>query len=287
MPEETADRLTTENLGRIQIDGVALGYYEGPKGENPRAIVHLDGLALDGRKRIVETVRQAVSEKIQVEEKQFNGVSGKSALIGGGELPFAVGIYDDQHVFLARAMSRDAKEAQHRKVFEQLSWFDVSKEWYWSSANILSGYNPPWIQDALAKVPTDDCGILIGEIPVEWRKSLTDALGLRVCPRSFVCHLRKEGQGVALSLTLNLDKPGTNLILREELDKWRRQGIDSLQAKWPAVRKEQQPLASLRQTLQTMRWTADRGCVRTQVHVSAATWKALCAVMRRASEAHD
>jgi len=41
MRDETAEKLTPENLGRIRLYGVSLGYYEGSRSKEPRAILHL------------------------------------------------------------------------------------------------------------------------------------------------------------------------------------------------------------------------------------------------------
>jgi len=234
----------------------------------------VNGAAIDGHKRIVDSIRRMAGDKVAVEERNKSQGANGPVRISGPELDFALEIVDDHGAYLAVSLSRNAKASEHRKVLDQVA----------SSATIPNGYNPPWVKDALAAIPPNAYGFFLGEIPAQWRKYLIEALGLRVCPRSFVCHLKREGQGVALSLTLNLDKAGTDRLLRDDLEKWRRQGIDSIQAKWPAVRKEPQALASLGQTLKTMQWQADRGGVRTQVHVSATTWTALCAVLKRASE---
>src|SRR5207244_3571563 len=113
----------------------------------------------------------------------------------------------------------------------------------------------------------DVCGLALGEIPSEWRTFLTAALELRVCPRTFVFSLRKERDGVSLYLSLNLDKAGDELILCEDLEKWRRQGLDVLQARFPGMRKEPAALALVGHTLKVMRWGANpgSGCVRTGV----------------------
>src|SRR5262249_53148588 len=120
--------------------------------------------------------------------------------------------------------------------------------------NLLTGYQPPWVRAALAEITPDVCGFLLGEIPAELRAVLSDVLRLRACPRTFVLHVRREGEGVALSLSLNVDKAGAELLLLEDLERWRAQGPDVLKARFPAVTKESAELALLGQTLKTMRW---------------------------------
>jgi len=281
---EASKKLTSENLGRARIDGVAGAYYEAPKPEQSRGFVQLEGLALAGRKRILDVIREATSGKAQVEEDDRNWLGGNPIRVSSAELPFALGLFDDHRVFLARSMNRGDKGAQHRKALKRLHAFAFSKEPR-PSKNILSGYNPPWLQAALREVPPDACGLLVGEIPSEWRKLLTEALELRACPRTFAFYLRREGEGVALSLSLNLEKAGAEVILLEDLEKWRREGLDVLQAKVPSLCKEPEALALLGQTLKTMRWRASpgSGCVRTDVQVPGPTWRALGTLLKRAS----
>jgi hypothetical protein len=128
--------------------------------------------------------------------------------------------------------------------------------------------------------------LCVGEIPAGWRRRLTEALDLRACPRTFVFHLRREGEGVALSLRLNLEKPGAELILSEDLEKWRRRGVDVLQARFPALREEPEALALLGQTLKTMRWGANPGggCVRTELQIPGPTLGALGKLLKLASQ---
>jgi len=142
---------------------------------------------------------------------------------------------------------------------------------------------------ALAEIPADACGLGLGEIPAEWRKFLTEALGLRACPRTFVFSLRRESEGDALGLSLNVEKAGAELILLEDLERWRLQGLDVLQAKFPTLRKEPEALALLGQALQTMRWGANpgSGCVRTSVRINGPTEKALRDLLKRQSQPHD
>jgi hypothetical protein len=126
--------------------------------------------------------------------------------------------------------------------------------------------------------------VCLGDIPADLRRLLIEALHLRVCPRSFACQLRREGGGLALSLTLNLDKAGTDRTLQEDLETWRRQALGALQARYPALRQEPEALALVRQTLTGMRWRADGGAsVRTDVRISGPTSKALLALVKRAS----
>src|SRR5438046_426921 len=83
---------------------------------------------------------------------------------------------------LARGLQHGSKEAEHRKAL------DLPDLQVVQTPNLLSGYNPPWVRMALAEVPPESCGLLLGEIPGEWRKLLTEELGLRICPRTFVWH---------------------------------------------------------------------------------------------------
>jgi hypothetical protein len=285
LEDETADRLTAENLGRIRIDGMSLAYYEETKTENARVLVHFEGLALDGRKRIIDFIRRDSADTVQVEEKNLNFVTGRSARISGPQLPFAIGIYDDQHLFLASTLRPDAKPAQHVRALERLPWFVFPKVGK-SSPDVLSGYNPPWIQTALNAIPADAFAMFIGEIPAEGRKFLAENLKLRACPRSFVFEMRPEGGGVALALSLNVDKAGGELLLRDDLDKWRQQGPEVLKVSFPAMQKE---AVFLGQILKTMRWQADSGnkCVRTYVQIPASTWNTLGDILKQFSKSHD
>ncbi len=275
--------LTSENLGRIRIDGVSLAYYAERKAENSRGIVQLEGLALDGRKRIIDFIREAAPEKVQVEQDK-KSPTGKAIRLSSPELPFALGLFDDHRAFLARSMNPDSTQSHHRKVLERLNGFDFSHEQR-PSGDLLSGYHPPWLRTALAEIPTDACALLLGEIPIQWSKLLTAGLGLRTCPRTFVCYLKRAGTGVTLSLSLNLEKAGAEQMLLEDLETWRRKGIDTLQARFPEMRKEPAALQLLGQTLKTMQWkaTAVSGSVGTQVRISGATGKAMAKLLKRAS----
>ncbi len=283
LPAGAEPALTPENLGRVRIDRVSLAYYEGPKSEDPRALVQLEGLALDGRRRALDFIRRAGPDTVRIDELARGGSGGNLARVACPGLPWAIGLYDDHRMFLTRSMSKGAKEAEHLKALELLRWFDRSNTRR-AEGDLLTGYSPPWLQMALGAIPPDACGLLLGEIPPEWRKLLTAGLGLRACPRTFACHLRREGDGVVLSLTLNLDKPGAERALAEDLEKARRQMFDALQARLPAVRGEPEALARVRQALKA-RWevNAGGGSVRGRVQLSGSTWRALGKLVKRAS----
>jgi hypothetical protein len=280
VPEETAGRLTPENLGRIRIDGIAIAYYEGPNAEDAWGIAHLDGLALDGRKRMVDFIRQGSAQTTKVEENNQAGRSDALIRVSNPELPFALGIYDDNHVFLARSMRQGAAAPQHLKALEQHHLFDFAQS-YKHSGDILSGYNPPWVKSALAEIPSDACGVLLGEIPAAWRKFFTEALNLRVCPRTFVLHLRRENQDVGVSLTLSVDNTGADVMLQEDLEEWSKKGLDAWKDRFASLRAEPERLALVGLTLKTMRWKASGGSVQTHVKINDSTWKALGALLRR------
>jgi hypothetical protein len=283
VPAEVAGRLTPENLGRIRLDGVGVAYYPETKTEEARAIVHLQGVALDGRKRIVDFIRQSTAEKTKIEEKDVGSPPTKIR-VSDPELPVALGLLDDYNVFLARSLKPGAAAPQHLKALERLSWFDFHGL-FSHPGNLVDGYNPPWVKGALASIPADGCGFLIGEIPAEWRKRLSEALQLRVCPRtvSFYLTMPQEFREVVVSVTFSVDKAGEDLMLKEDLDKWGRQGLDVLKARFPALRNEAGSLALVGQTLKTMRWQADRGNVRTDVRFGDRTWKALGELVKRAA----
>jgi hypothetical protein len=280
---EAERKLAPENLGRARIERLSAAYYEGAGPEPSRGIVQLEGVALDGRKRIIDFVREATAGKARVERPDRWRMGGEPIRVSSPELPFALGLFDDHRVFLARTMSTDGKEGQHLKALARLPAFDFANEPR-PAKDVLTGDNPPWLQAALREAPADACGLIVGEVPREWRKFLTEALGLRACPRSFAFHMRRRGAGVALSLSLNLDKAGAELILLEDLEKWRREGLDVLQARFPAVREEPEALALLEQALRTVRWRANpgSGCVRTSVQLPGPTWRALGALVKRA-----
>jgi hypothetical protein len=259
VPEEMAEQLTPENLGRIRFEALALGYYEGAKSKDARAIVHLTGTALDGRKRIATYVRRADGENVQVDPATF------SVRLSNPELPFALKIVDDHHAYLAASRSRDAEDSQLRKILDGLP----------ASHSIPAGDNPPWVQEAVVNIPSNACGFLIGEIPAPLRKLLTESLNLRVCPRTFSLAAGREGDGAWLTLTLNVDKAGADQTLRDDLLRARLEWFDLVRLQFPAVRKDSQPFAALRQTLNNLNWEADGGSVRTRVRISGSTLKAL------------
>jgi hypothetical protein len=288
LPVEVKKMLTPDTLGEIRLDSVSLAYYEDPNPEKSWGIVQLEGPALGGGQQIIDWIRQATSKKVRVEEDVRRGGPGKPLRVSGPELPFALGLFDDQRVFLARSMPKGSKESQHLKVLERLPCFGISNGPR-PSRDILSGDTPPSLRVASREIPNDACGVFLGEIPVEWRQVLTEGLGLRTCPRTFGFSLKREGKGFALSLSLNLEKVGAELILVEDLEKWGRQGLDVLQAKFPSLRKEPEALALLAQTLKTLRWGANRGSgsVRTRVHISGPIVSAVGKLVERASGPHE
>jgi hypothetical protein len=279
VPAEMAGRLTPENLGRIRIDSVSMAYYEGAKAEDAWGIVHLAGLALDGRKRILDFLRRTAGEKLQVEENTQKGTRSSLIRVSGPELPFALGIFEDHHAYLANSEKPGATASDHLKALEQYHLFDFTDK-YRHASDILTGYSPPWVKNALNEIPPEACGFLIGEITAGWRKPLTEGLNLRVCPRTFLLHLRREGKAVAVSLTLSVDKAREDQLLREDLEKWCRETPAVLKVGFPALAKEP-ALDLVRQTLRGMRWTTDRGSVRGKGQVSDQTWKALGELLKR------
>jgi serine/threonine-protein kinase len=282
VPGETVRRLTPENLGRIRIDSVGAAYYPGSRGEDGYGIAHLKGVALDGRRRSLDFIHQTTAEKVRVEENDQKGTLNPLIRVHGPELPFALGIFEDNDAFLARSLKQGAPAAQHLKALEQIHLFDFTNSLK-HTGDVLSGYNPPWIKAALAEMPPDACGFFLGEIPGEWRKFLTDALKLRVCPRTFVLHLKRKGQQTTLSLAFSVDKAEEDVVLQKDLERWRLEGIDMLKERFPAVRNEQRSLALVGQALKTMRWVAGSSSVRTQVQIGDPTWQALGVVLKRAA----
>jgi hypothetical protein len=281
-PEATAEKLTPENLGRLRLDRVSLAYYEETRPEKSRAIVQLEGLALDGRKRIIDYLRRMTADKVEVVKDPRTVTTTSAIRVSGADLPFALGLFDDHRAFLAMSGDRKPGEAQHRKALEELSTFNFPSTPQ-REGNLVSGYKPPWVQTALAEIPWDASGFFLGEIPSEFRKVLTDTLKLRVCPRTFVLHIKREGEGFTLSLSLNVDKAGAELLLLQDLEKWRTQAVDVLQTKFPSVKKEPEALALVGQTLKTARWGANPGgkCVSTYVQMSGPTWKAVRTLLKR------
>ncbi len=192
------------------------------------------------------------------------------------ELPFALKIVDDHHAYLAVYGNPRNQAPELLKIQKQVP----------SSVNILSSYNVPLIKNVLNSIPQDACGFFLGVIPVAWRNALTDALNiwLRVHPRSFVCHLKKESQGVTFFLALNVDKAKAEGMLRDDLERWRGQALDTLRKKYPALRKEREALAALGQILQRMHWTVNNGSVQTEVRISSQDWKVLWEALARMSQ---
>jgi hypothetical protein len=261
--EETVDQLTPENLGRIQIDALALGYYERSQSKKGPTIVHLTGTALDGHRRIVEYLERISGGKIQIEEKDRRLMANGPVHISSPGIPLALQIVDDNHAYLAVLPNRGAESS--RTILDGLP----------ASQSIPVSYNPPWIKNAVINVPSNACGFLLGEIPAKLRKLLTESLQLRACPRTFVLHATREGDGVVLSLTLNVDKDGMERTLIDDLVRSRSQAFDLVHGQFPLVRKDSKALASLRQILDRLRWEAGGGSVRTQVRISGATLKKL------------
>lgn len=284
-PPEAADKLTPENLGRIQIDGIGFACYEDPKSKTNQALVLLDGQIWSGRKRVLDFIRQNAADAIHVKESRgnFPGVAGKSALLSGPAMPFAMHLRDDQHVFLGRALSKNPSEDDNLKALDRLPSVGARPALYLFENGRLSGKsdNPPWLRDAVNKISPDACGAVLGEIPAAWRKVLTDTLNLRVCPRTFAFHVQRNGQGFWCSLTLNLDKISDDRLLQTDLEKWCSQGLNAWQARFPTLKKDRQASTELGQTLSRMHWTAAGGSVQTQFTLSTATWKTLSKALLR------
>jgi hypothetical protein len=269
--EKMAEKLTPENLGRIKLSSIAMGYYERSTTEDAHAIVRLTGTALDGHKRIVEFFRRNAGEKIEVEEQDRNLAANGPVYVSGPDLPFALKLVDDHGAYLAVSLNKNAKASRHRKILNNVS-----------RTPIPDGYNPPWIKTAVINIPWDACGFLLGEIPAEWREVLTESLKLRECPRTFVLHMKREGDGVGLSLTLNLDKPLMGGALRTDLETWRGRALSDLQGWFPTLQEERRALAQLKLVLNKMSCVPnDSGGVRIQTHLSALEWKAMCTLLKR------
>jgi hypothetical protein len=283
LPAEAVKQVTPENLGRIRIDTLSMGYYEGPLPSKSHVLVQVEGLALDGRKRIIDFIRTAGGIRAGQEERFWP--PEHPTRVRSPALPFAIGLYDDHRVLLARAVGGDGTEAENLRALEHHSSFSGRP-----SQDILSGYNPPWLKLALQNIPNRACGLCLGEIPAAGRRLLREALGLQACPRTFVCSLQQENDGVAfLSLTLNLDKAGGEQILRGELQRLCSHGLDPLVARYPALLQEAAPLALLGQTLMAIRWQAipGSGSVRTTVRITDATREAVLALLNRAGKSGD
>jgi serine/threonine-protein kinase len=277
MPRETADRLTPENLGRIRLSNIALGYYEGPKAE---MVLRLTGTALDGHKRIVEFLRRNAGGNVQIDELDKKLGANGPVCVSSPELPFALKFVDDHHLYLAAFQGRQAEASQPRKMLDRLP----------SSEDALSGYHPPWVKNAASTVSSNLCGLFLGEVPAPWYDSLTDALAMwtRVRPRSFVCHLTmglppvfKKDQGITLDLTLNADNAKSAAMLRDDLEGWRSKAPETLRRKYPALEKKPEVRALLGQIQRSMHWKAKGESVRTEMHIPASAWKALAELAKR------
>ena len=134
-------------------------------------LIQVEGLALDGRKRIVEFIRSAGGAWTAQNAPLW--LLGKPDRVSSPALPVAIGLYDDHRVFLARAMSGNGTEADHVEALEHLSHFNFSNKRRIRSGDVLSSPNPPWLQMALQAIPANSCGLCLGEIPTEMRKYLT------------------------------------------------------------------------------------------------------------------
>ena len=111
VPREAVDKLTPENLGRLQIERISFGYYEDARPEKARSILLLEGVAHDGRKRIIDFLRRTNSDKLQVEEIATGGEASKLIRVSGPDLPFALSLLDDYHAVFARSLNKDAGRA--------------------------------------------------------------------------------------------------------------------------------------------------------------------------------
>jgi hypothetical protein len=281
LPEQARKKLTSETIDNIRIDGVSLAYYTDPDPEKSQGIVQLEGQVAGGR--IINFLHDALPKNLQVEER----VTGKSARVSGPELPFAVGLLEDRRLVLARSMNSDYKESHHRKVLERIPSFDFSSDKPRPWVNLLAGNNPPWFRTALGEIPPDACGLFVGQVPTAWRKVLAERLRFRTCPSTFVCYLKREGDGVALSLSFGVESAGAAQTLTDDLEKWRRQGLDGLRAELPPLNDE--ALAILGKTLETLRWEANpfNRRVDTRVFIPNQTVRALWKSVERASPASD
>jgi hypothetical protein len=260
-----------------------MAYYAESKSAEARGVIHLEGLALDGRRRILDFLRQIGPKEPCVEENATRGTANPLIRVSGPELRFALGLFEDNEAFLARSLKPGATAADHLTALEQDYLFDF-KNAIPHAGDVLTGYNPPWVKAALNDLPPDACGFLLGEIPADWRQLLTESLKLRVCPRTFVLHLKRAGGGVAVSLTLSLDRAGEDLVLKEDLEKWRRRALDDWKARFPPLKTEAGPLALVGLTLNTLRWGVSSGSVKAHVLISDPTWKALSELLNRAAK---
>jgi hypothetical protein len=280
LPAETADRLTPENLGRIQVDGMGMAYYTEGRIAGPWWMAHLQGVALDGRQRAIDLLRNGPKKDLRIEAGPNKGSKTSLARVSGPKLLVALGLIDDNHAYLAGSLAQGATGAEHLQALEQGGVFDFSNVWA-PVGPVLTGYNPPWVKEALAKLQPDACGFCLGELPAEWRQLLRDSLKLRVSPRTFVAHLRRHSSAVTLSLTLSVDRPSEALLLRDDLEKWRTQALDEWRERYPAIKGEPGALALVGQALKSMHWGASGGSVSTNVQMSYQTLQALADLLRR------
>jgi hypothetical protein len=204
--------------------------------------------------------------------------------VSGPDLPVALGVFGGDRVFLACSAKRGDKGAQHLRVLERLPIFDFSSG-PWPTGNLLTGDPPIRLHAALAEVPWFANGFLVGEIPADWREALAEGLKLRACPNRLVASLKQDGEGVVLSLTFYVEKAGQELILQEELERWRRDGLDDLQTRIPKLREEPEALTLVRHSLKIMRWGANpgSGSVTTLVQIPGPTIAALGRLVGRVS----
>jgi hypothetical protein len=292
LPSGSKLKMTPETLGRIRFDGISSAYFEDLKGNKSSFLVQFQGLALDGRKRIIDFLRDATAEKVQINEERQRWLPSRPIGLSGPGLPFALGLMDDRRAFLARAVDLQAKGPHSdREALERLPWFDRSGKGG-DSSDLLTGYQPPWVQTALAEIPPEACGLCLGEIPAAWRKALTETLSLRACPRTFVCFLKRRGEGVVVSLRLNMERPGSERTLSEDTEKWRRQALDALQAKYPSLRKEPKAMALLGNTMRSRnRWRmtsgGGSGALRISLEIPRDSWRALGQVVKRLAQSME
>jgi hypothetical protein len=196
------------------------------------------------------------------------------------DLPFALGLFDDQRAFLARSFAPGAGDAQHLRVLEELPGTTTG-------GSILTGYNPPWVRKALEEIPSDACALLLGEIPAVWRKRLTKILELRVCPRTFVLYALRQADGYTLFLSLNLDRAGDEVKLCQDLDKWRLRSWHGPLTKLSARKRSLWALEPIEETLNAVQWGSREGgrCVRTKVEIRGPVYRRILTSLRALSRA--
>jgi hypothetical protein len=286
LTREATSKLTSNNLGRVRIDRVGMAYYERQPRQGARGLVQLTGQIEDNRIRLVDTIRDATANAVRVREDAQGRLTFQPAFrLSAPELPFAVGMFDEHRVFLARAMN-SGKEADHRKALELLPWFATQGPLFRSELgyNLLNGQHLPWIRTVLGQIPPDTCAFCLGEIPAEWRNWLSESLKLRATPRRVYVSLKHENAGNVVSVRLNVDKAGAELLLKDDLEKWRRQGLDELQTRFHVLKKEAEAIALLTQVLDgNLRFAANSqsGEVTASVRFSGPAWKALGTLAKR------